>query len=255
MQVNPIRPRLYVGIVGQHGSGKTGLMDRVEELLLAPLTRGRNTPVPGFPVIRQSFAQPIRRGLGMISGTPLDTKKRSPLERPSLQFIGEKARSRDSNAWLHLYLQEVDNELKEREEALVKDFRANGGGHDFTPSPRRTIVLTDDVYHFNEAMAMDLLILVKYPGVQPEPSVDAYDTFGQPYVAVSKRHTHALLTCPEELLAKYTLVIEAASPEELNVLSNAEFIAEHITRLSLLDDPNQASPRIHHLNDLLKEPA
>jgi hypothetical protein len=190
-------PRLYVGVTGTHGVGKTSFVTALEDTLL-------NNPVHGPFVLQplhMTFAGPLRNNLVALTHTPL-TDKRHPLERAALQYVGEMARAKDRNHWLRLFLERVQDAT----------YREDDVAHQPDQLPV-IVVLVDDVYHWNEAGAMDLLLQVRPENLDTLPR--------GPDASVSENETWELLdslTPP----AGETYMFYAERPAEFNTPKNQD---------------------------------
>jgi energy-coupling factor transporter ATP-binding protein EcfA2 len=129
-----------IGLVGNHGSGKSTLTSILQMDL--SLTQ------PGTQVLHLSFADPIRQRLNSILPVPLTRTKQHPYEREALVFLGEMWRRQDPD----FFVTALHNKIKTEQLPYTK-----------------TIVLVDDVYHFNERDACDLVFYFQNTQYQ-EPS-------------------------------------------------------------------------------------
>lgn len=206
-------PVVYVGLVGRHGIGKSSLVTALyhhfrENAYLEPVVEQPYLIVP----IRVSFADELRESLGQATYTLPTKVKKHPLERQALQWVGEVSRARDRNIWLQSYLRQVDIQINYPSEPILEQ-----------PGLQPVVVvLTDDVYHVNEAAAMDLLV---YIHSRPEtPSIVGV------YRSVAERETELLLdndlVSPEE-----DIHIIADIPAELVTENNVALIADLVHSL------------------------
>lgn len=179
---------LYVGAVGGHGLGKSTMMRNLSERLTAELP-------DIYHVVRRSMAGPLREKLNQIAPYHISSEKRHPLERPTLQWTGEAYRAQDNNYWIREYL--------------------NPAGLDYG---RLNIVLTDDVYHVNEAMLTDVLLLIGQPPAE----------LGEGYEPESIRQTRMLLRYAEQLHPGDTVRLDPISPEELSTTETQDRVVSAI---------------------------
>lgn len=175
-----------IGLVGNHGSGKSTLTS----ILQMDLTLTR----PNTQVLHLSFADPIRTRLNSILPVPLTRTKQHPYEREALVFIGEMWRRQDPDFFVNTFYNKV------RTEQLPNT---------------KTIVLVDDVYHFNERDACHLVFYFQNTQYQ-EPqgyrplSVDQTQQM-LAEAAITSPERYFTLQDPKELDNLYPLVYSQVS--------------------------------------------
>jgi ABC-type multidrug transport system ATPase subunit len=143
-----------IGIVGNHASGKSTLADWLAEQL--------HQTRPDLEVVRLNFADALREELAEILPFKPDKAKRHPYERQALVFVGESWREYEPRRYVRKYL--------ERLSAQRNRFY-------------HTVVITDDVYHFNEREVCDLVVYIRNMNYDPPEG----------YTPVSVRETLAML--------------------------------------------------------------
>lgn len=148
-----------IGLVGNHASGKSTLADWLANQLR--LTR------PDLEVLRLNFADALREELAEILPFKPDKTKRHPYERQALVYVGESWREYEPRRYVRKYLER----LSARRSRLYP-----------------TVVITDDVYHFNEREVCDLVVYIRNMNYTPPEG----------YTPVSVGETLAMLDQAEE---------------------------------------------------------
>jgi hypothetical protein len=129
-------PIYYVGFVGDHGSGKTTFADNLQKVL-------EETDL--VQVLRFNMADALRFVVNNVLPTQLDTAvKRHPLERGTLQHIGEAWRLADKNHWVTFFLTAVQQKVWALEGQLEKPI----------------VVLVSDTYNLNELPLMNAVVMI-----------------------------------------------------------------------------------------------
>lgn len=178
-----------VGLVGNHGSGKSTLMNYLSQQV-------RNLR-PDLQVLRLNFADSLRAEFERVLPVRLSQQKQHPYERQALIYLAETWRKQDPDRYVRKYLETL---------SAIRSLSTH------------TLVLTDDVYHFNEREVCDHVIYLRNRTYQPP----------QGYVPESVRQTMAMLEQAERGPLYYTI----EHPEDL------DYYAQEITNfvLSALPD-------------------
>ena len=210
--LNFSKPRiLHVGIVGAHGLGKTSLMDEIEFHL--------REHQPGLSVHRVSFADPIREELIPLSGSyTLSKDKNHPYEREALIYTGEVNRRANRNTFIAAFLNDVWGRT------MCMDSEASS----------IHVVLSDDVYHWNEAAMMDLLIRVKDTDNTVPQNVEQHYLHGK-YIPESQLQTFDINQAVTNMfpdMATRILDIHAGSPAELNSVPVRDWVLNQLQDLA-----------------------
>ena len=120
-------PRIYVGVIGGHGSGKSSFARRLADFL------GRESDYKASVI---PIAAPLKRLAADSLGLQvLPDQNKPPSLRRLLQGFGESRRSLDKNAW-------------------VRDW----ANWTVRLHPDADIVISPDTYHWNEVAMMDYLV-------------------------------------------------------------------------------------------------
>lgn len=211
--LNFSKPRiLHIGIVGAHGLGKTSLTDRIEFEL--------RENQPGLTVHRISFADPLREELIPMSGSyQLSRDKNHPYERETLIYTGEVNRRANRNTFIAAFLNDVWSRT------LCADSEKPDSIH---------VVLSDDVYHWNEAAMMDVLIRVKDTDNTVPQNVEQHYMHGK-YIPESQLQTYDINNALPSMfpdMATRILDIHAHSPSELNSVPVRDWVLHQIQDLA-----------------------